>query len=596
MSNEHLALMVRESVKKNGDAVAMRFKKGTEWQPISYTEMGEQILATAKGLLTLNVAEGDMVGIFSENRPEWAIADFAILSLKGVSVPVYATNTDKQTEYIVNDAQIKVLFVGDKAQYSKVLSFADSSKYLEKIIVFDDSIELQGNKSLHLSQFMKTGKESGGDEEIEKRLSAASVDDLATLIYTSGTTGDPKGVMLTHKNFSHQFKAIENGFSVEASDRSLCFLPLSHAYERTWSYYVFRTGAQNNYLANPKEIVEYMSDVKPTAMVSVPRLYEKIYSTVFDRLEKAPGSKKKLFYWALKVGKKYAYKRKDNKMVGPYLKLRHNLADKLVLGKIRDIVGGYKKFFSAGGAALSSEIEEFFLAAGVLVCQGYGLTETSPMITANAPGAFKFGTVGRPVLNCEVKISDEGEILAKGDNIMKGYYNKPDATAEVFDNDGWFKSGDVGIIDEDGYVKITDRIKDLIITSGGKNIAPQRIEMAVGMDHYIEQIATIGDGRKFISALIVPNFEALEEYAKDQGISFSSTEELLKKEEITDFYNKRIKDQSADLAGYEKIKAFSLIPNEFSQEGGELTPTMKIKRKVIKEKYKEIIDAMYPAE
>jgi len=593
MSDKHLAKMILQKVREHGDHIAMRYKTGEEWNEISYYSLGEKIRTAALALIELGVREGDMVGIFSQNRPEWAITDFGILCAKAVSVPIYATNTAKQAEYIVNDAQIKIIFVGDREQYEKVVSFAGSFSYLTKIVVFDDDVKLTGDHSLSFGDFLKIGEASAKNDEIERKLSTVSSDDLATLIYTSGTTGDPKGVMLTHDNFFHQLEAVDKSFDVTPQDRSLCFLPLSHAYERTWSFYVFSRGAQNNYLANPKKIIEYMRDVKPTAMVSVPRLYEKIYSTAYDSVEKASNFKKKMFTWAVAVGKRYADRTKEQKPIGPYLKLQHTMADRLVLRKIRDIVGGPKNFFSAGGAALSTEIEEFFFAAGLLVCQGYGLTESSPMITYNSPGAFKFGTVGRSVPGCEVRIGEDGEILAKGRNIMKGYYNRPEETEETV-VDGWLKTGDVGLIDEDGFVRITDRIKNLIITSGGKNIAPQRIETAVGSDHYIEQITAIGDGRKYVSALIVPFFSALEDYAKAHGVSYETREELVKKPEIIEFYRTRIAEQSKELAGYEKIKAFSLLAREFTQEDGELTPTLKIKRKVVMDTYSDVIDAMYP--
>ncbi len=595
MSSEYIGSMIQDSIQKYGEAIAMRYKENDSWHEITYNELGERIKEVAKALLEDEVKEGEMVGVFAQNMPEWSIADFGILSVRGVSVPIYATNTAKQAEYIVNDAEIRVLFVGDKAQYEKITSFIGSSKYLKKVIVFDRNVRLKGDHSVSFQEFLEMGRKSTKDSAVAERTARGSVDDIATLIYTSGTTGDPKGAILTHGNFAHQFRAIDERFSVGVGDRSLCFLPLSHAYERTWSYYVFRSGAENNYVADQKKIVEYMPDVRPTAMVSVPRLYEKIYSTVYDKLKKASPAKARLFNWAIRTGKTYQYKKKDRKFIGPWLALRHALADALVLRKIRDVVGGPKKFFSAGGAPLSIDIEEFFFAAGLLVCQGYGLTESSPMISCNAPGGFKFGTVGRPIRDCEVKIDDTGEILARGGNIMKGYYKKPEATAETLVN-GWLKTGDVGIIDEDGFLKITDRIKDLIITSQGKNIAPQHIETLVGMDHYIEQIATIGDKRKYVTALIVPSFAALEEWAKENNIAFSSREDLVKNPDVIKFYEKRIADQSKELANYEKIKRFTLMPKEFTQDGGELTPTLKIKRKVVGEKYRDLIDSMYAGE
>ncbi|MCK5311037.1 MAG: long-chain fatty acid--CoA ligase, partial [Desulfobacteraceae bacterium] len=470
MDNQHLAVMIRKSIETYGSKTAMRYKKGNLWEKISYKEMGEMIDAVAAGLLEYGVNDSDMVGIFSENRPEWAVADFSILSVKGVTVPIYATNTEKQVEYVLNDAKLKIVFAGTQSHYDKLFSLTGKSKVLEKIIVFDGSVHIQGSSSIYLKDFIRLGKESDKKEELDARLKDASLTDLATLIYTSGTTGDPKGVMLNHENFAFQFKALDINFNIDQKDKSLCFLPLSHAYERAWSYYVYKSGAENNYLSDPKKVIEYLSDVRPTAMVSVPRLYEKIYATVYDRIEKASGVKRKLFNWAVKTGSKYHYRKKDKLFIGKGLRAKYFLADKLILSKLRDVVGGPKNFFSAGGAPLSKEIEEFFFSAGLLICQGYGLTETSPMVTYNHPQSFKFGTVGKPIPFCEVKVDENGEILVKGKNVMQGYYNKPEATSEVMQG-GWFRTGDVGIVDENGFVRITDRIKDIIITSQGKNIA-----------------------------------------------------------------------------------------------------------------------------
>ncbi len=592
METENLALMIREKTREYGDKSAMRYREGDTWKVITYNEMGDDIESAAKALIDMGIKEGDMVGIFSGNRPEWAIADFAIHMVKGVSVPIYSTNTAKQAEYIIDDAKIKLLFVANESQYQKIKTFSDRHTFLEKIVVFDKDVPLSGENSIYFNDMLIKGSGSSSLPEIDKRLELTSPEDLATLIYTSGTTGDPKGVMLTHGNFFHQQRAIDAYFNVTSRDKSLCFLPLSHAYERSWSYILFSKGAENNYLKDPKLVIEYMNEVRPTAMVSVPRLYEKIYSTVYDRLDKASSLKRNLFNWAVGKGKKYAYKKKDGKFVGPFMKLQYAFADRVILSKIRDAMGGYKNFFSAGGAPLSEEIEEFFFAAGLLVCQGYGLTETAPMITCNRPGDFKFGTVGKIIPECEIKIAPDGEILVRGPNLMKGYYNKPEATAETIVG-GWLKTGDVGFLDDEGFLRITDRIKDLIITSQGKNVAPQHIETLVGVDHYIEQIATIGDQRKYIVALIVPNFEALEEYAGENGISFSNRDELIKHEEIIRFFEQRIADRSVELARFEQIKKFTLLSSEFTQEGGELTPTLKIKRKVVAEKYKDIIDAMY---
>jgi long-chain acyl-CoA synthetase len=592
MGKDHLAFMIRESVRAHGAKTAMRHKVGDSWQAISYAELGERVQAVAKALLELGIQEGDMVGIFARNAPEWAIADFGILAAKAVSVPIYATNTADQAEYVASDAGLKLAFVGDQAQYDKVMSFRGSTPQLRSVIAFDGATRLSGDGSLHFDDFIRMGAASPRGAEVEKRLESATSQDVATLIYTSGTTGEPKGAVLTHANFFHQFRAIDDRFEVGTQDRSICFLPLSHAYERLWSYYVFRCGAENNYIADPKDVITSMPDVKPTAMVSVPRLYEKICAAVLERIGKASAARRALFRWSMEVGRVYQYRKKEKRPVGLLLALKHRVADALVLSKIRDVVGGEKNFFSAGGAPLSQEVEEFFFAAGLLICQGYGLTETSPMLTCNAPGAFKFGTVGRPILGCEIRIAESGEILARGGNVMKGYYKKPNETAAAFE-DGWFKTGDVGAIDEDGFLHITDRIKDLIITSQGKNIAPQHIEAMFGTDPFVEQVAVLGDKRNYVSALVVPSFPALEQHARENGVPFASREELVRRPEIGAFYERRIQAINEHLSGYEQIKRFTLMPSEFTQDGGELTPTLKVKRRFVEKKYRAAIDAMY---
>ncbi|HPP51256.1 MAG TPA: long-chain fatty acid--CoA ligase, partial [Spirochaetota bacterium] len=377
-------------------------------------------------------------------------------------------------------------------------------------------------------------------------------------------------------------------------DISLAFLPLSHVFERIWTYYVFAKGMTNNYLEDPAKIVEFIGEVKPTIMCAVPRFYEKIYATVFNRLESAPPAKQKLFKWAVKVGAQYNNRKKDQLFISPMLRFKHKIADTLVLKKIRDVVGGRIKFFPCAGAPLSQEIEEFFYACGIFICYGYGLTETTATVTCHEQYHFKFGAVGKPLPNVEVKIDPaNGEILVRGGNVMKGYYKKPEATAEVLSSDGWFRTGDAGFFEENGELRITERIKDLMKTSGGKYIAPQMIESTIGADHFIEQIAVIGDQRKYVTALVVPSFLALEEYAKAHNISYTSKEDLISKPEIIEFYRQRIDEAQKEFARFEKIKKFTLLPQEFTVESGEITPTLKLKRKVIAEKYKDIIDAMY---
>ena len=599
MNKQHLAALALQSAQTYADEIAMRIQRDGQWQSTTYREMGDAIRRIARGLLALGVQPGDRVGIFAENRPEWALADFAILAVRGVTVPIYATNTQPQAAYLVAETDMAVIFTGSQSNYDKALGLAADFPTLRHIIAFDDSVvlddhtALSGEISHSLSRLMAPGADPAADGEIDARLAAAESDELATIVYTSGTTGEPKGVMLTHANIFHQFKALAGNFHVGPGDRSISFLPLSHVYERSWSYFIFKCGATNYYLADPKAIIAAMADIRPTVMVSVPRLYEKIYAAAIHGLSQGSGLKKKLFYWAIDVGKRYQYTLKDGRASGPALSLQHKLADRLVLHKVQAVVGGPKNFFSAGGAPLSQSIEEFFFAAGLLVCEGYGLTETSPMVTCNTPAAFKFGTVGKPIIDCQVKIDDNGEILVKSPSLSTGYYRKPEATAAAF-RDGWFHTGDVGEFDAEGFLRITDRIKDLIITSGGSNVAPQKIETVFAKDHFIEQFITIGDRRKFISALIVPNFEALAAYALSRDIAYGSHAELVAHPTVQAFYQQRVDTLSLELAPYERVKAFTLLPAPFAQESGELTPSLKIKRRVVAEKFAPQIESMYP--
>jgi long-chain acyl-CoA synthetase len=592
MKTNHLALMIRASARQYAARTAMRYKVGDSWRSITYAELDDRIRATAKALLDRGIRPGDKVGIFAPNRPEWAIADFAILSVGAISVAIYATETAEGAAYIVRDAELRLVFVDGQAQYDKIKPLVDARAQLETIVVFEDDVAIDGAGSVRFRELVAHGRGLRTDAEIDAYLERASADELATLIYTSGTTGVPKGAMLTHANFFHQFAAIDERFEVGPSDRSLCFLPLSHAYERCWSFYVFRCGAENNYVSQPKRVLEYLSEVRPTVMVSVPLLYEKIYAAVHARLEHASDSKRRLFAWAVRIGKRYHERRRAKRAIGPVLAVEYAVADRLVLAKIRDLLGGPKNFLSAGGAPLSQAVEELFFAAGLLLCQGYGLTETAPMITCNAPGAFRFGTVGKPVRDVEVRIGDDGEILVRGPNVMKGYYRKPEETRRAF-VDGWLKTGDVGELDADGFLRVTDRIKDLIITDSGENVAPQHIETVFKIDPYIEYLVVLGDKRKFLTALIAPQFNELEAYARTYAIAFSSHGELVRRPEILDFYRARIEHLSTTLAPYERIKAFRLLDHELTQDTGELTPTQKVKRKALVSKYAGLIEEMY---
>ncbi len=591
MRYNHIGQMIQDKIEEYADNTALRFKLNNGWQSLTYAEFGEKIQRLSCALVKAGIKTGETVGIYSSNRYEWAVSDFACAIAGIVSVPIYATNTKEQAQFIIQDAGIKLVFAGDAFQYENLAKiYADGIAV--QVVVYDTDIDIDPLFATHLNSFIHSENLNTFESEIITRMDQIQPDDTTTIIYTSGTTGDPKGVMLTHTNMFHQFDAIDENFQVTSKDVSLCFLPLSHVYERMWSYYVYLNGAVQTYLSDPKQVIETMQEVRPTAMVSVPRLYEKIYATVMNRQEDASNLKKKIFSNAIETGKEYYGKKYKNEMIPKGLKIRFKIFDKLVLSKVREVVGGDKNFFSAGGAPLEKSIEEFFFNCGLLICQGYGLTETSPMVSYNTPQDFKFGTVGKLVPGCQVRIAENGEIQVKGPHVMKGYFNNPEATAEVFDN-GWFKTGDVGEFDKEGFLKITDRIKDLIITSGGKNIAPLRIETLIGKDYFIEQIITVGDNRNFISALIVPAFESLEAWAKKKKIQFESMDELLEHPTVLEFFQKRIDANSKLLAQYEKIKKFKLLPSAFTMESGEITPTLKLKRKQITEKFKSLIDSMY---
>ncbi len=594
MPQTHLTRMILNRCAQYGDRPALYHKENDAWNAITWEEMAKQIAGLSKALLTNGLKVQDRVAIYAPNRPEWTIADYGIMGARGITTTIYATNSAAEAEYIVNDAQATILFVGGQEQYDRAMEFFGSNAYLKTIVVFDESVSLNGARNvLYFKDFINSASDGKAEAGLAERLQAAQAEDVATIIYTSGTSGVPKGVMLSHRNLMSQFKALDPLFEIGEHDIELCFLPLSHAYQKSSTHWTQSHGVTVYYCENPAEIMDYFKEVRPTFMVGVPRLYEKMYATVQARLEKASSLKRKLFNWAVETGKQYQFALVKNESLSSMLSFKHKLAQRLVLNKIREIMGGRLNFFSAGGAPLAQEIEEFFFAAGIFIAQGYGLTETSPVVTCNRPGQFKFGTPGKVVDICEVKIARDGEILIKGENVMQGYFNKPEHTAEVFTEDGWFRTGDIGHLDEAGFLHITDRKKDIIITAGGKNIAPQAIESLIGQDYFVEQIAVIGDKRRYITALVVPSFEALKEYAKEKGITYDSMRDLLNRQPVIAFYEQRLQQLSHSLARYEQIKKFTLLANPFSQEKGEMTPTLKLRRKVLMENYSDLIEGMY---
>jgi long-chain acyl-CoA synthetase len=572
----------------------LKYKKDGTWRVISSEELRTAVEEISMGLRALGVEKGDKVAILSENRPEWAIADLATLAIGAADAPVYSTLTPAQVLYILNDSESKVVFVSNATQAAKVAEVRAQAKHLKHVIRMD-AAPVEG--TLHFDEVRAKGREALARDKdaVRKRVAEVKPEDLATLIYTSGTTGDPKGVMLTHANLVSNVLGAANAFpTLGPDDVCLSFLPLCHSFERTSGHnFMLFGGATIAYAESVEKVPENMGEVRPTIMGSVPRLYEKMYARVNEKVANDSPLRQKMFRWAISVGREAFHHRIERTEPGAFLKLKLALADKLVFSKIKARTGGRLRLFISGGAPLAREIAEFFGAVGLLICEGYGLTETSPVITCNRPEWIKPGTVGQPIQGVEVKIAPDGEILARGPNIMQGYFKKPEATAEAIDVDGWFHTGDIGVLDKDGFLTITDRKKDILVTSGGKNIAPQPIENTIKTNKYFSEVVMIGNNRNFPAALVVPNFDTLEKWAKEKGLASGSREDLVKKPEVLAFYQKLVTDLTPDLAQFEKIKKLTLIPREFTIEAGELTPTLKVKRRVVEAKYKDVIDRMY---
>lgn len=594
-----IGAMFFNRVDKYREHAALRFKKDGAWHDISWDEFGDKTEKLANGLLALGVKPGDRVAILSENRPEWAISDLGIISSQGIVVPIYHTNKAQQIEFVLQDSATKVLIVSQPSFLSEVLEIRQNLEHLEQIILMDSGEPLDIPKDImNFQNLLELGanyqeKNAGA---VEKLIDTANEDDVVSFVYTSGTTGNPKGVMLTHKNFLENVKATYGIVELRPQEVALSFLPLSHVLERMAGHYlVLYTAGIIAYAEGVNEVVQNLPEVKPQILVSVPRLYEKIYAGIFNAMNESSAFKKNLFLWSVEVGKEWFYTNLDKKKPSLSLKLKHAIADKLVLAKLRDLTGGQMRYFVSGGAALAKDINEFFHSVGLTILEGYGLTETAPVLTVNTPERLKLGSVGPVLAGVTIKIADDGEILAKGPNISPGYYNQPEATAEAF-KDGWFYTGDIGTIDENGFLTITDRKKDIIVTSGGKNIAPQNIEGLLGTDAFISQAVVFGDKQNYLAALIIPDFQVLTGFAKEKGIEFKDNFELVQHPKVVETYNDRIKEIIKDMPSYEQIKKFALLAEEFSTDTGELTPSLKVKRKFVEEKYANTIMGLFGGE
>ena len=602
-----------ESVKRFGDREFLRFRTGDLWASLSYKQLEDKVKALALGLHMLGFKAGDRIAIWSENRPEWSIADLAVLALGAVDVPIYTTQAKSQIEFILTDSSTRAMFVSSSL-LEAAIALKASVPSLELLISFDETSAVSGDIAsasassnaaangepgrsiLRLEDVMSGGRTFDKEEPgfYDKLRLAPKADDLATQIYTSGTTGVPKGVMLTHRNLYSNalfgYRWLKLG---ERRDIALTYLPFSHIFERgTWYLYMY-AGTVVAYAESIDTVARDMGEVRPTVMTSVPRMFEKMYARMVERGVSSPFPSRQIFLWSLDVAKEWAKKRNDGGAAGTWLDLKHRLADVLVYRKLRRAVGGNIRCFISGGAPLAPEIAFVFTGAGIPILQGYGLTETSPSISCNTEEHNRIGTVGRVIDGVSVKIAADGEILVKGDTVTVGYYNSPDKNAETFTADGWFCTGDIGYLDSDGYLLITDRKKDLIKTSGGKYIAPQRIESMLMSSRFVSQVVVIGNGRKFASALIVPNLETLRGYAAMKGIKYSSDAGLISDWRIVDLMERQVDKYTSDLARFEKVKKIVLIEHEFKIESGELTPTLKPKRRFIEQKYAAAIDKLY---
>ncbi len=592
-----MAAIFQNKVQELGDRACVAFKNSQGvYQDISWSQMDEMVRNLAYYLIAQGVKPGEKVALFSPNRYEWWVTDLAILSVGAVNVPIYATNSAQEARYIIENSDSVVCFAGEKSHLDKVLEVKGVLPKLRDIIVFND-LASPVDGVVDLKTAMKQGAAAPFREEFEKRIDAIDPKEMATIIYTSGTTGDPKGVMLSHNNFISNVRQIHSvDFDLFRQDLLyLSFLPLSHSLERTVGYYLpLSCGHKVVFAEDFTKLPQNLGEVRPNIIVSVPRLYEKIHAGVLAKISGAPPVKRALFDWAMSIARRNLPYICDDKPRTGLFALQYALADKLIFSKLKHTLGLDRlRFALSGGGPLSVSDAEFFLGMGIKVCEGFGLSETTPVTNGNKPCHIKPGTVGPAVEDTLIKIGEGGEVLIKGPQVMMGYYKNEAATKEVFTDDGFFKTGDIGEIDSEGYLKITGRIKDLIITSGGKNISPQNIENSLKTSKYIEQVAVIGDNRNYLSALVVPAFAELENWARANGVPFGSRRELIDHPRVNELIEAEIKEYTKMFARVEQIRRFKLLDVEWSQATDELTPTLKVKRRVVNTKYAKEIESMY---
>lgn len=597
--NCHLSVLVHEQAKQYGDREEIIYKDfgGSEWKSLTWNQLSATVKQASNALLNIGVKVQENIGIFANNCAQYLYCDFGAWGVRAVTIPFYATSSEQQIQFMVNDAQVRFLFVGEQEQYDKAHRIFALCPSLERIIIFDKTVRISSHdpNALYFDDFLKLGEGLPRQSEVEALLKQASMDDLANILYTSGTTGDSKGVMLSHEQYYTALKGNQEVVPVDENDRVLNFLPFAHIFEKGWALLGMTVGARMIVNTYPQEVQQSMRETHPTSMSSVPRFWEKVYTGVMEKIDNAGALQRKIFQNALRVGRKHNIEYLSRGKRPPLmLHLEYEAINKTLFSMVRKELGlTNPNIFPTAGAAISPNIEEFVHAIGLNMVAGYGLTESLATVSCDQlDKVYTIGSVGRPLSVVDVKISDEGEVLLKGKTITKGYYNRPDLNDSTFTADGYFRTGDCGYL-KDGELFLTERIKDLFKTSNGKYIAPQMIESRLLVDKYIDQIAIIADQRKFVSALIIPEYRLLEEYARQKGIPFESRDDLCANEQIHSMMWERIETLQQQLAHYEQVKRFTLIAHHFSMENGELTNTLKLKRRVINENYKEEIEKMY---
>ena len=598
-TNSHLSVLIHDQARKYGNRSVLTFRPfgSLQWKTVTWNQFSLRVKQVSNAMLNLNIKPQENIAVFAQNCIHYLYTDFGAYGVKAVSIPFYATSSETQIQFMINDAQVRVLFVGEQEQYDKALRVFTLCPSLERIIIFDESVRISPNdpNAMYFSDFLKLGEGLPRQTEVENLWKTADFNDICNILYTSGTTGDSKGVVLTYGQYQAALEANDKCVSVGESDRSISFLPLTHIFERGWAYLCLSEGAEIIINTYPKEIQDSMRQTHPTCMSSVPRFWEKVYQAVKDKIDRSGAVQKKMFAYALSVGRKYNIEYLSHAKRPPLpLALEYKVVDKTILSLVRKTMGLIKpNIFPTAGAYVSPEVEEFIHSIGLKMVVGYGLTESLATVSCDhLSEGYTLGSVGRPIDGIQIKIGENDEILLKGPTITRGYYKRDSINAVSFDEDGFFHTGDSGYL-KDGELFLKERIKDLFKTSNGKYIAPQQIEALLLVDKFVDQAAVIADQRKFVSALIVPAYSQLEEWARDNGVSYSTIDELCAHPKVNAMMKERIDTLQQTLSHYEQIKRFTILPKPFSMESGELTNTLKLRRQVVNKNYKEFIDKMY---